>query len=372
MVVGGGITGCSAAWHLANSGADVILLEQHDLNTQASGRNAGSLHGQIQHAPFVERGPDWARGFLPSLRFLADSLAIWSSLGDVLQADLEVSLNGGLLVAETDGQLADIERKVAIEREAEIESEILDAADLQKLAPYISEEMVGAQLCIVEGKANPLLAAPAFAASAKKMGARIETNRRVDKVERDGTRFDVTVDGMRIKADRLVIAAGNDINRFSNLWGARLPIEDEPIQVGATEPIAPLVHHLVYFAGDKLTFKQACAGTLLIGGGWPADVDSHSGRTRVNPSSLSSNMEVALRVVPALSGVQLIRTWAGVGLATPDLAPIVGSLGVRGLTVGVYPHMGLTAGPLMGNVLSDIALDRNPSFDVSPFDPDRF
>ena len=114
LVIGGGVTGCSTAWHLAGYGADVLLLEQFDLNTQASGRNAGSLHGQIQHTSFLEFGEDWAHGFLPALRFLADSLEMWRDLSDVLGTDLEVSLNGGLLIAETSQQMRDIERKVAI------------------------------------------------------------------------------------------------------------------------------------------------------------------------------------------------------------------------------------------------------------------
>ncbi len=56
IVVGGGITGASAAYYLSKSGADVALLEKSDLNTQASGRNAGSLHGQIQFEPFEQLG----------------------------------------------------------------------------------------------------------------------------------------------------------------------------------------------------------------------------------------------------------------------------------------------------------------------------
>jgi len=147
---------------------------------------------------------------------------------------------------------------------------------------------------------------------------------------------------------------------------------DDPAQVGATEPMAPMVHHLVYYAGGQLTFKQAKAGTLLIGGGWSSDIDPSTGVTRVNPANLVANMRVALRVVPSLAGVRLIRTWSGAGLATPDLSPIIARLGPPGLVVGVYPHMGLTAGPLLGRVLAQLALDRPPEVDLTPFAPDRF
>ena len=372
LVIGGGITGCSTAWHLAGYGAEVVLLDQFDLNTQASGRNAGSLHGQIQQASFLEFGEEWARAFLPALRFLSRSLEMWRNLSDVLDTDLEVSLNGGLLIAETSEQMRDIERKVAIERSGGVESDMLGPADLRRIAPYVSESMVGAQLCRVEGKVNSMLAAPAFARAAVSRGVMIRTNTEVIGLDRENAMFNATTTTGMVAAERVVLATGNDLNRFASLWGRELPIFDDPAQVGATEPVAPMVHNLVYFAGGKLTFKQAKAGTLLIGGGWASDIDPVTGRNRVNPHNLVANMRVALRVVPSLAGVRLIRTWPGKGLATPDLSPIIGAPGPPGLVVGVYPHMGLTAGPLMGRVLARLVLDLPPELDLQPFAPDRF
>jgi len=372
LVVGGGVTGCSAAWHLAGYGAEVLLLEQFDLNTQASGRNAGSLHGQIQHGSFLEFGDEWGRAFLPALLFLHRSLDIWRGLGERLSTDLEVSLNGGLLIAETADQMRDIERKVAIERSAGVESDLLDRQDLAKVAPYVSSRMVGAQLSRVEGKANPMLAAPALARAAIGRGAVIQVNTKVRGLDWGNGVFTAITSTGKVTARRVVLVTGNSLNRFASLWGRPLPIMDDPAQVGATEPMAPMVHHLVYYAGGQLTFKQAKAGTLLIGGGWSSDIDPSTGVTRVNPANLVANMRVALRVVPSLAGVRLIRTWSGAGLATPDLSPIIARLGPPGLVVGVYPHMGLTAGPLLGRVLAQLALDRPPEVDLTPFAPDRF
>ena len=372
LVVGGGVTGCSAAWHLAGYGAEVLLLEQFDLNTQASGRNAGSLHGQIQHGSFLEFGDEWGRAFLPALLFLHRSLDIWRGLGERLSTDLEVSLNGGLLIAETADQMRDIERKVAIERSAGVESDLLDRQDLAKVAPYVSSRMVGAQLSRVEGKANPMLAAPALARAAIGRGAVIQVNTKVRGLDWGNGVFTAITSTGQVTARRVVLVTGNSLNRFASLWGRPLPIMDDPAQVGATEPMAPMVHHLVYYAGGQLTFKQAKAGTLLIGGGWSSDIDPSTGVTRVNPANLVANMRVALRVVPSLAGVRLIRTWSGAGLATPDLSPIIARLGPPGLVVGVYPHMGLTAGPLLGRVLAQLALDRPPEVDLTPFAPDRF
>src|SRR6059058_169642 len=131
LVVGGGVTGCAAAYYLAQAGADVTLVERYDLNTQASGRNAGGLHGQIQHEPFLELGEGWAREFGPTLALMRDAIELWRGLPEEI------------------------------------------GADLQRVAPYVSDRMAGGVLCEVEGKANPLLAAPALARAAVDHGARL-------------------------------------------------------------------------------------------------------------------------------------------------------------------------------------------------------
>ena len=86
-----------------------------------------------------------------------------------------------------------------------------------------------------------------------------------------------------------------------------LPIVDGPVQVSVTEQLEKFVNYLFYFTGGKLTLKQAKSGSLLIGGGWPAHVDKN-GVASLSPESLRSNLGVALKVVPALSSVKVIRT----------------------------------------------------------------
>ena len=139
IVVGGGITGASAAYYLSKSGADVALLEKSDLNTQASGRNAGSLHGQIQFEPFEQLGIDWAKSFLPALSFLADSVKVWSTLSGELDTDLETSFHGGIMVAETEEDLKRLHTKVELEKSVGIDSALLNKDELHAKAPYVSK-----------------------------------------------------------------------------------------------------------------------------------------------------------------------------------------------------------------------------------------
>jgi glycine/D-amino acid oxidase-like deaminating enzyme len=372
IVVGGGATGCATAYYASRAGARVLLLDRWDLNTEASGRNAGSLHGQVQREPFQERGDRWAREWLPALSFLQDSLALWDGLSDELGTDLEVVRRGGLLVADREDQLPDIERKVALENQAGVASRMIGADELRELAPWVCDRAVGGELCPVEGKANPLVTAPAFARRAIAMGASVVTNVRVTGIDRDGAGHAVVTDRGTFRAPRVVLAAGDGLPELGAGVGLSIPVTGEPIQVTVTEPVQPLVKHLVYYAGGRLTFKQAAAGSLLIGGGWPAR-RAPDGSWVLNPDSLRENLRVAISVAPAIADVSVIRTWVGIGDATPDLMPIIDEIpGRQGLFVGIYPHMGFTASPLMGRTLARLAVGGSPELDLAPFRLDRF
>ncbi len=372
VVIGGGVAGCATAYYLAAAGVDVLLLEQYDLNTQASGRNAGSLHGQIQFPSFVEYGSDWARDFLPALRMLVDSLAMWDGLSAELGVDLEVSRKGGVLVAETDQQLRRVAAKAELEQRAGFDAQVLSASELQQLAPYVAPRMAGGLYASVEGKANPLLAAPAFAAAALRLGARLRTRVTVTSLDGGNRRYRLSTSRGPVHCRAVVCAAGANTSALGALVGARLPVTDEPVQVNVTEAVAPLVPHLVYFAGDKLTLKQARSGSLLIGGGWPAR-SGPDGSPIVDPDSVRANLAVAMRVVPAVARAQLLRTWVGVGAGTPDLRPLLGEApGRPGLFFGLFPHMGLTAGPILGRVLADLVRFGSTDRDLTSFALDRF
>jgi sarcosine oxidase, subunit beta len=372
-IVGGGITGCATAYELARAGASVVVLERYEINTEASGRNAGSLHGQIQHQPFVEYGEMWARAFGPALVFLMDSLKLWSTLSEELGVDLEVKTHGGLLVVDNPAQMRLVERKVEIEREAGLASEVLSRADLAVRAPYLSSAIIGAGFSPVEGKANPMLAAPAFAHAAVRFGAEIRTRTMVQRVTPTTDGVELTTSRGVIRADRAVLVSGDALAAQTSELGLTLPISTEPVQVSATEPLEPLIEHLVYFAGQRLTLKQAKTGAVLIGGGWSSRLDPNTNYPLTNLDSLQSNIAVALHVAPALGQALIVRSWAGVGNGLPDLRPVIGALPSSSrVLLGLFPHMGFTAGPLMGRVLADLALGRSATMDLDPYRPDRF
>lgn len=373
LVIGGGLAGTAATYFLAREGIEVTLVERLDLNTQASGSNAGSLHLQIPFPEFLSEGEHWARIFTEATPVMRESIRLWQGLEAELGVDLEVSVDGGLLVAETEAQMRDIARKAEIERAAGLTIELLSAADLREIAPYLSERMIGAAYCPDEGKANPLKATPAFAAAARKHGAQILANCEVTALAAEAGRYRAETTAGPIGARRVVNAGGANAGRISAMLGIELPIQGVPIQVSVTEPAEALVNHLVYFAGDKLTLKQAKNGSFLIGGGWSSLWSARAERPTVNPHSLRSNLRVARHVVPRLDSVSLLRVWPAVVNGTADWKPILGELpGRPGVFMSMFPWMGFTAGPMSALLTAELVLGRKPSLDVSAFSAARY
>lgn len=361
LVVGGGIVGMLLAYFLAGAGREVLLVEEFDLGTLASGSNAGSLHAQIPHEPFILEGEGWARGFAPAIPMMVESIAMWRDLAREFDTDLEISLNGGLLVAETEAQMRDVARKAVIERQYGLHVDLLDARELQAIAPYLSQRMIGGAFCPQEGKINPLLAMPAIARAARSAGVTLWRQTRLEGLKTEAQGFIAATSRGEIAARHVVNCAGARAGEIARLLGVDFDIEGHPIQVNVTEPVAPFIKHLVYSAGEKLTLKQARMGSLLIGGGWPAQLDPRSGRPIVNPASVRANLQIAVAAVPQIADIKLLRTWPAIVNGTRDWRPILGEVpAVPGFHICMFPWMGLTAGPLSARLVADAVLGKKP------------
>jgi glycine/D-amino acid oxidase-like deaminating enzyme len=299
------------------------------------------------------------------------AIRYWRELERELDVDLEVSVSGGLIVAADDTQLRALDRKSAIERSFGVETELLDRGTLQRVAPYVSDRMAGALFCPLEGRANPLLAAPALARAASDRGARLLARTAVDTLERarDGG-YRLSTGAGSIECDRVVDCAGAEAGDVGALAGAAFEVQRWPLMLSATEPVPPLVDHLVYFAGGRLTLKQARRGTILIGGGWAAKIDDATGRLATDFPGLAENLRLAVEVVPDVAGSSLLRTWQGVCPGLPDERPAIGEL-IPGFVVALFPFLGFTGGPYVGRLAARLALGEEPEIDLSPFEPRR-
>ena len=359
LVVGGGIAGTVLAYDLARAGVAVVLVERGELNREASGTNAGSLHLQIaihQLAGALDTAGASDR-LREETRLAVAGAELWHGLEAELGGPIDLHLTGGLMVAETAEQLRLLHDKQRIEAAAGLETRVLEGEELRRLAPWLSERVIGGAHCPAEGHVNPLIAAPLLALRAAGHGAIVRTHAGVRAIEPQrsgGGPFRVRTAAGTITAARVVDAAGAWAPSVARLVGLELPMRSLGLHVNVTEPRARLLAPLVQHMGRRLTLKQAANGTFIIGGGWPALETGPPGRRATAWSSAAGNAAVAVDVVPALADVRLVRTWSGVIAWTHDVAPIVGeSQRVPGFHALVVGSSGYTLSPILARRLAE-------------------
>ncbi|UFU06720.1 NAD(P)/FAD-dependent oxidoreductase [Ruania halotolerans] len=385
VVIGGGLLGCTVAWMLARDSASVLLAERDQLNAHASGQNAGSLHFQLEYR-MLEQGLEAARTAAEAMPLHLAAAELWAGLADELGEDLGLAQDGGLMLAEDAEQARVLEAKSRLEQSWGLDVQLLDGHEARRIAPYLSDEVVAAAYCPIEGKADTRIAAPAFARGATRAGAQVRTRTEVVALRRSGTSWLVdlaTPDGAgadeRVVTDAVVLAAGVWTGELGALIDARLPTIPMALTMTATTAQEPTIAHLVQHAGRRLSLKQASAGNVLIGGGWPARLLTDSAghpdfhrRPELIGSSVAGNLAAAVRAVPWVASVPALRTWVGTTTVTPDQLPLVGA--VPG-NPGVYVATGgsaFTLGPSFAQVIADLVQHRRPGHDLAPYDPARF
>ncbi len=358
LVVGGGLAGTALAYYLARHGVEVVLVERGELNREASGTNAGSFHFQIAIHQLTAAETENVRERLEiEVRQQVEAAEVWKGLERELDGPLGIHFTGGLMVAETEAQLRLLHEKRVIEEEAGLEIEIFEGEELRTFAPYLAPDLTGASFCPQEGHADPALAAPLFALRAVEAGASIRTHAEVTAIEVDpdggAQRFAVTTDAGPIRAHRVVNAAGAWANEIAALAGLKLPLRSEGLHLNVTEPrehvLVPMVQHI----GRRLTLKQTENDTFIIGGGWPARPEPRPRRYSTTWESMAGNVAVAMRVMPLLADVRIVRTWSGVMAFTDDLAPVVGESRRLPGYHSLVATTGFTMSPLMARLLAE-------------------
>jgi sarcosine oxidase, subunit beta len=384
LIVGGGLTGCATAWHLARAGAAVTVVERRDLNAGASGQNAGSLHFQIERR-FLEHGEELAKQ--ASRVVVLNKLAVeeWRCWLELLGGGPEIVMDGGLMIAETAEEMRSLEQKAAREAEYGLGTKLLDAGETLAIAPYLSRSVLGATWLADEGHANPRNLTLVLARAAAAAGAVFRLGASVTAIQRSGSDFSVAVEAdgrtSTIHATQILVAAGVWTARVGASANLHLPIFPAGLTMNITERTAPFMRHLIQHVGKRLSMKQAHDGNVLIGGGYSSRLERRpdgefdlSRPPALVPDNVRENLRVAARAVPAIADLNLIRSWTGTVALTPDQLPLVGEVPrLPGFHV-CAGGSGFTLAPVFARFLAD-SLGGGPSelaASFQDFSPARF
>jgi glycine/D-amino acid oxidase-like deaminating enzyme len=376
-VIGGGLLGCAASYFLARAGARVVVLDKGQLNRQASGQNAGSLHFQLEHR-MVEHGDELADQFALSIPLSLEAERSWGALEQELDADLHVHQQGGLMVAETTDDVALLERKYELERTHGLDVRLIDGDEARAIAPYLTREIRAAAFCPGEGHANPRLVGPAFARAASRLGAEIRVAARVESLRRVAGRWLVSTAHGVVSAEVVLIAAGIWTSELAAMADTRLPVLPVALTMIATAEAPPTIPHLVQHVGRRLSMKQTTEGNVLIGGGWPARLVERAGiidldaRPELRVDSITQSSWTGMHVVPWVGTLRAVRIWTGIAAVTPDQVPLLGPVRNR---PGLFVATGgaaFTLGPVYARLLSEQILGHEPFVSLAPYSPFRY
>ncbi len=356
-VVGAGVMGLSTAYFLSKSGIDVTVFEQKYLLYGASGRNSGGV------SPMVDR-----EELIP---FALESLRLYDTLPSEVNFNFLFRKNGYIKLASDEEDAEKIREGVSVLRRFGISSKVISPEEVKEIIPdFNPDSAVLASYCREGGVIFPWPVVWGLARGCRENGVEIRTEARVEKIERNGSRFTVHVNGKKYEFDFVVNSAGawsNEVSRMVGIEQNNMIIKEE---VCVTESIKPYINPYIYDITSGLYVTQTARGEI-IGGITGKSVD------RIDTSS---TVEFAVRyakgvtrMIPKLKGLAMLRQWAGVYDEGRDGLPVVGFTEIDGFVQanGLGKHRGMMIAPALGKELAKL-IERGENSAIKKFDPQRF
>jgi sarcosine dehydrogenase len=372
IIVGGGIVGCSTAYHLARLGVETVLLERKKL-TSGTTFHAAGLVGQLRTSANVTQ-------------LLGYSIDLYRRLeGETGQAT-GWKMNGGLRLACTPERWTEVKRQATTAHSFGLEMHLLSPAEARDLWPVMQvDDLVGAAFLPTDGQANPSDITLSLARGARMAGAQIHEDTKVVSVEvEDGVIRGVVTDRGRIACETVVVCAGMWTRPFCAALGVNVPlvpVEHQYIVTDRVEGVTPTLPTLR--DPDRLTYWKEEVGGLVMGGYEP---NPKLWRDGTLPPGFHFNlldndfdhfmpiMELAIGRVPALANVGIKQMINGAESFTPDGMFILGEAPeLRNLFVGAgFNAFGIASGGGAGMCLAEWVARGEAPFDLWPADIRRF
>jgi glycine/D-amino acid oxidase-like deaminating enzyme len=366
VIIGGGVTGVSIAFHLAGLGVRrVLVLERRFLASGGTGRSVGivrQLYPTAETSAMVRR-----------------SLSVFQDFANAVGGDAGY-VACGALIGVSPVMRPKLEANLAMQRGLGIRAEILDPHEVARVEPAIDPTGLGAVLWEPEsGYGDPTAVTLAYADAARRRGVTIEQGVDVTGLRTDGDRVrGVDTTSGPIAAPVVVNAAGLWSPGVAQLTGVTLPIiiGRHPVFVVERDATAPA--HRVYLDLAGGSYVRPETGHLTLTGSLTDDETEHP----MDPELLGAEagfeeasvvLERTGRAVPQLADARYRRGYAGAFDITPDWMPILDQTGPAGFftAAGMSGH-GFKLAPAVGELMAALITGATPPVSAAPFRLERF
>lgn len=373
VIIGGGIVGCSTAYHLAKLGWDVVLLERKKL-TSGTTFHAAGLVGQLRSNANITQ-------------LLGYSVELYKTLAEETGLETGWKMNGGLRLACNEERWTEVKRQATTAHSFGLEMHLLTPKEAQDLWPLMQvDDVIGAAFMPTDGQANPSDITQSLAKGARMAGARIFEDTKVLSVDVEkGVIKGVETEKGYIECAVVIACCGQWTRNFAKTVGVNVPLVSMEHQYMVTERIEGIPSNLPTLRDpDRLTYYKEEVGGLVMGGYEPNPIDWARGGVipqGFHYSLLDSNfdhfeqlMELSLGRVPALETAGIKELVNGPESFTPDGNFIIGEAPeLKNFFVGAgFNAFGIAAGGGAGMALAEWVDKGEPPFDLWPADIRRF
>ena len=371
IIVGGGIVGCSTAYHLAKIGHEVLLLEKASL-TSGSTWHAAGLVGQLRSNANITQ-------------LLGHSINLYDQLETETGLATGWKMNGGLRLACNNERWTEVKRQATTARSFGLEMQLLTPKEAQDLWPLMDiSDVVGAAFLPTDGQASPSDITQALARGARTSGAKIIENCAVTEITTENDNLvGVKTKLGSISCEKLVLCCGQWTRDLAATVGVNVPLVSVEHQYMITEEFGVPSDLPTLRDPDRLTYYKEEVGGLIWGGyepngipwavdGIPEPFDFQLLESRYD--HFEQLMELALPRVPKLSEVGVKQLLNGPESFTPDGNFILGEAPeLKNIYIGAgFNAYGIAAGGGAGMALAEWVANGAPPFDLWPVDIRRF
>ena len=375
VVIGGGVVGCSVAYHLAKFGwKDTILVERDQLTSGTTWHAAG-LVSQL--------GPSAA---ITKIRKY--SLELYKKLEKEIDFSSGLKLNGALSIATTKGRWQELLRQATTAQLFDVNVEVLNVGQIKKIYPIINEkDILGGIFMPGDGQADPVGVTNLLAKAAKNEGVKIFQNSPVQKIlTKNGRVNGVKIKDHTIECEYVVIATGMWSRQIGEDIGVSIPLYPVEHFYVITEPMKHLPKDIPVLRDfdDSLYLKED-AGKMLIGIFEGKSIPAFNKTNRVpedfsfgefpeNFEHFEPYLEASLKRVPLLQKAGIRKFFAGPESFTPDTNTLLGEVPeVRNLfSCCGLNSIGIGSGGGVGKVTAEWMMKGHINEDLFIYDIKRF